>query len=469
VSAVDTVAVVSNAVVPDAELVRRVRGGDNRAFEELFRRYEARIRAFVVRRVGDRARAEDLTQEAFLSALRHLRATDSEIAFKPWLFEIALNATIDQHRRASRAEEVSVDQRERLRPSDRGRLVGLAAPETEALTKERLQHLQGAFDELSETHHRLLVMRELEGRSYREIGEQLQLSQPAVESALFRARRRLASEFEALAAGHRCLSVLDDIVSIAEGAEARAPQRRLARHARRCSSCRLRAREMGVEPFPRYSAIRSRALALLPIPLLLRRRPGSTSRGEALPPGHAANVLSGPASQACATLAESALALVAAAALAGGGSAALDAVGVRPAPSPGQVSEAGVAEPGQPAVKPHRADAQAKPAVRRQHRGAPAEADAPPAPSPPAAEAPDGGRIERTSGPPRAKRAPRRLPTVPSLPPVDRVPVPKAPELPKQSVPLPQDAPAAQPPQADAGLPSAEPALDAVKGQIGAG
>jgi RNA polymerase sigma factor (sigma-70 family) len=468
-SAVQSVAVVSNGAVPDAELVRRVRGGDDGAFEELFRRYESRIRAFVARRVGDRARAEDLTQEAFLSALRRLRATDSEIAFKPWLFQIALNATIDQHRRASRAEEVSVDQRERMRPSDRGRLVGVAGPETEALTKERMRHLQGAFDELSETHHKVLVMRELEGRSYREIGEQLELSQPAVESALFRARRRLASEFEALAAGRRCLSVLDDIASLAEGAEGRASQRRLARHARRCSSCRLRAREMGVEPFPRFAAFRSRALALAPIPLLLRRRPGSAARGEALPRGHAANLLSGPASQACATLAEGALALVSAAALAAGGSAALDAAGVRPATPLGQVGEAGIAgESGRAAVRPHRAGERTRPAAREKPGRAAPAGESPPLAPPPAA-APEGSRDNQDSGSLEGWRGSRRLPPIADLGPVQRLPVPKLTDVPKQRVALPQEAPAAKPPLADAGVKGGDSVLDLVKGQVGAG
>ena len=83
-----------------------------------------------------------------------------------------------------------------LRASDRTRLVGLdGSPDAALITKERLDHLQGAFDELSDVHTRVLVMRELEGMSYREIGQKLDLTRPAVESALFRARRRLESEY----------------------------------------------------------------------------------------------------------------------------------------------------------------------------------------------------------------------------------------------------------------------------------
>jgi RNA polymerase sigma factor (sigma-70 family) len=465
VSAADTVVVVSNGVLPDAELVRRVRAGEDAAFEELFRRYEGRIRAFVARRVGDRGRAEDVTQEAFLSALRRLRATDSEIAFKPWLFEIALNATIDLHRRTSRAEEVSVDHGELLRPSDRRRLVGVAAPESEALTKERLEHLRGAFDVLNETHHRLLVMRELEGRSYRDIGERLKLSHSAVESGLFRARRRLESEYEALAAGQRCLSVLADIVLIAEGAEARGPRRRLARHARRCSTCRVRAREMGVEPLPRFAGLRARVGAWLPIPLLLRRRPASMARGDSSPAGHAANLLSGPASQACSTLAEGALALVTAAALAGAGSAALDRAGPRPVPGATPVHAAGANEAQPRSAKAHgRADRNEAPA-RSDRRRAPGAKERPVL-DPSEGESPRADRDDRASGSPRPRRAPRRLPAVPGLPRADGVAVPKLPErpaLPERPVALPQSAPAPEQTKVEADLGGAKAVLDTVR------
>ncbi|MGZ5374794.1 MAG: RNA polymerase sigma factor, partial [Aeromicrobium sp.] len=100
---------VTRIEVSDWDLVVAVRRGDESAFEELFRRYHGPIAGYVGRMVRDKARAEDLAQDVFFSALRHLRATDAEIDFKPWIYEIARNATIDHWRRASRTEEVSVD------------------------------------------------------------------------------------------------------------------------------------------------------------------------------------------------------------------------------------------------------------------------------------------------------------------------------------------------------------------------
>ena len=137
-----------------------------------------------------------------MSALRRMRATDTRIAFKPWIFEIAKNAAIDHYRRSVRAEEVSIHADDALRAADHLRLVGAphGRPEVAILHKERFDHFRGAFAELSHNHHRVLVLRELEGLSYREIAQKMEMTRPAVESALFRARRRLQQEYTRAAA-----------------------------------------------------------------------------------------------------------------------------------------------------------------------------------------------------------------------------------------------------------------------------
>jgi RNA polymerase sigma factor (sigma-70 family) len=298
----------------DCDLVEAVRDGDDSAFEELYRRYHDRIAAYVRRKVRDPARAEDLAQDAFFSALRRMRATDSEIAFKPWIFEIARNATIDHWRRTSRAEEVSVEADE-LRPSDRGRLIGSAGPDSALVDKERFDHLRGAFDELSDVHTRILVMRELEGLSYREIAEKLDLSRASVESALFRARRRLESEYADISEGRRCVAMRTVMARLAEGLRDKRDETRLARHARRCHVCRRRARELGVEPLAPLSGIRRKAAALLPLPLFTRRG------GDAAQGGLSSLFPAG--AHVTTAVAERAAAIVCAAALAGAGGMAL--------------------------------------------------------------------------------------------------------------------------------------------------
>src|SRR4051795_7921164 len=262
----------------DHQLVASVRAGDDRAFERLYERYHRRIAAYIYGMVNDYARAEDITQDVFMSALRRMRETDRSIAFKPWIYEIAKNACIDQFRRSRRAEEVSYDADEGLAASDYGRLVTTGpTPDAAVDQKLSLDHLCGAFGGLSETHHEILVMRELEGLSYREIGERLGMSRPSVESTLFRARRRLTEEYSELISGERCRRVQTIIAAASEGSLGARDARRLARHVAHCQPCRREAlcsgldRDLIARP-PLRRRVASKVAAWLPFPAFLRVR-----------------------------------------------------------------------------------------------------------------------------------------------------------------------------------------------------
>jgi RNA polymerase sigma factor (sigma-70 family) len=270
----------SSTTCTEHELVAAVRRGDDRAFEVLFSRYERRITAYVAGMVGDHARAEDITQDVFISALRRMRATDRPIAFKPWIYEIAKNACIDEFRRARRAQEVSFEEDDGSTFAAHTVYVHAPAPHAAIESKQRLDDLCGAFGGLSESHHRVLVLRELEGLSYTEIGERLGMTRGMVESTLFRARRRLTEEYEELTSGRRCARVQSLIDS--GGADRLASlgirdRRQLTRHLAHCRPCRRLARIGGVdesllEPRSRIAKI----AALLPLPLLRWRRGASS-------------------------------------------------------------------------------------------------------------------------------------------------------------------------------------------------
>ncbi len=264
----------SLAGLADSELVAAVRGGSEPAFEHLYARYHRRVAAYIRRMVGDHGRAEDIAQDVFVSALRRMGATDRPIAFKPWIYEIAKNACIDEHRRTCRANEVSYDAEEGLGPADRGRLVATGpAPDVVADQKLAIDHLRGAFGGLSEVHHEILVMREFDGLSYREIGERLGLSRPAVESTLFRARRRLGEEYEELVSGERCERVQRIIAAACAAAPGARDRRRLAVHLSHCQPCRRHAKVAGLDASALTGrGARAKIAALFPLPAFLRRR-----------------------------------------------------------------------------------------------------------------------------------------------------------------------------------------------------
>src|SRR5437899_5917196 len=145
------------------ELVAAVRRGDDRAFELLFSSYERRITAYVAGMVGDHARAEDITQDVFISALRRMRETRRPIAFKPWIYEIARNACIDEFRRVRRASLVSLGLDLERHGTVPPALADNATPEVRWERKQQIGDLFGAFSSLSDNQHKALVLRELQG------------------------------------------------------------------------------------------------------------------------------------------------------------------------------------------------------------------------------------------------------------------------------------------------------------------
>ena len=255
----------------DHELVARVRSGDDRAFEILFERYQGRITAYVRGMVRDHGRAEDITQEVFFNALRRMRDTDRSIAFRPWIYEIAKNACIDAHRRSRRTQEVSYDNDEALGAADQGRLVSPRAVPEAVEARESLESLQGALGALSESHVDVIVLRELEGRSYAEIGEQLGMSRASVESTLFRARKRLESEYNDLVTGERCRQVQAAFATMSGGRPRLRDRRQISRHLAWCQSCRHQARLAGldIEVAPRVP-LRKKVGGLFPVPAFIR-------------------------------------------------------------------------------------------------------------------------------------------------------------------------------------------------------
>ncbi len=269
--------------ISEQELVSATRAGDDRAFEELYARYRERISAFILSRVHDHARAEDIAQDVFISALRRLRETDQRMAFKPWLYEIAKNACIDEFRRGSRFLEVPLETDGEFVTDRSTTLSAALTPPAAAERREQLRDLRGAFGGLSHSHHQMLVMREFEGLSYDEIGERLQMSRQMVESALFRARRKLNEEYQELASGRRCVEIQ---TAIAEGRMDSAKslglkdRRRYARHLAHCQACRQAALVAGVDQaLVKPRSVAGRIAALLPFPFELWRWPWDKRRG----------------------------------------------------------------------------------------------------------------------------------------------------------------------------------------------
>ena len=185
----------------DAELMRRVAQGDKAAFAVLFDRYHASICRFAFRFVGDRARAEELTQDIFVKLYRSAKGYQPSALFKTYLFRVATNHCLNEVRRGEyRVSQVDAEAEEGERAPS------LQAPEGErpdqALAGRELEKaVATALSRLSERERAAFTMCRFEGMAYREIAEALSASEAAVKSLIHRATLAVARHLEQLQAG----------------------------------------------------------------------------------------------------------------------------------------------------------------------------------------------------------------------------------------------------------------------------
>jgi RNA polymerase sigma factor (sigma-70 family) len=155
---------------------------------DLYERYASRLYGFCLHRLGSREEAEDAVQTTFLNAFRGLSRGVVPESESAWLFKIAENVCLSRHRASFRRRRVEV-------PGDLALVEETVAAPPRA--DEELIPLEDALAEMPETQRRALLLREWQGLSYREIATELEVSQSAVETLIFRARRSLARRLEA--------------------------------------------------------------------------------------------------------------------------------------------------------------------------------------------------------------------------------------------------------------------------------
>ena len=207
----------ANGPRADTALLRKAQGGDRAAYGQLVVMYQDRLFNAVVRLVGDREEALELTQEAFTRGLMKINSFRGDASPYTWLFRIALNLAISQLRKVQRNRVFSLD-----RPSSgaNGRagssssastdgedqasgLIDRVArdrgtPPPEAVeNRERDQMVLAALGRLDAEYRAVLVMRDVDGFDYQQMADVLGLPLGTLKSRLFRARMALRDELKA--------------------------------------------------------------------------------------------------------------------------------------------------------------------------------------------------------------------------------------------------------------------------------
>ena len=176
----------------DKELVEKAKAGDQRAFEQLVVDNQNKVYSLALRLVNDREEAADLAQEAFVRAWQGLPAFQGESSFATWVYRLATNVCIDHLRRKKRREAVepavSLDDADGgwTEPADWEQ-----DPHRQLERSERGRALSRGLAALPDWQRRVLVLRELSGLSYQEIGQAMDLDLGTVKSRIARARLAL--------------------------------------------------------------------------------------------------------------------------------------------------------------------------------------------------------------------------------------------------------------------------------------
>lgn len=186
----------------DRALVAQSQEGSREAFSALVMRYQERVLNLVFRGLGDHDAALDVSQEVFLKAYRGLTRFNGDSQFFTWLFRITMNETISARRRRDRRQRPlslgreDADGERAQDPADPAAF----EPGAEVGRQDDLAMIQRAIATLDDEQAQVLLLRDIDGRSYQEIAEVLELPLGSVKSKIHRARQalkdRLASTVE---------------------------------------------------------------------------------------------------------------------------------------------------------------------------------------------------------------------------------------------------------------------------------
>ena len=175
-------------------LVARVRDGDSDAFEKLMVENQTKVYNLALRMVGNEEDAFDMSQETFIKAYNSILCFRGECRFSVWLYRLTTNVCLDFLRSAGRRSHMSLsfedegdEEKELEIPDER------FSPENEVEKKELREAVNRGLMKLPKDYRAILLLREIDGLSYEEIGQALDLEEGTVKSRIFRARKKLCA------------------------------------------------------------------------------------------------------------------------------------------------------------------------------------------------------------------------------------------------------------------------------------
>lgn len=175
----------------DFKLIEAFRKGDEKAFEEIVRRYQRQVANIIYLTLGNREEVDDLSQEVFVRVFRSLDRFEFDSSLYSWIYRIAVNLCIDEIRKKKIRKLIPLDFLTERKLETEKHSKETATGSDELLQKEKKEIIRSALDKLSPIHRAVILLREYQDLSYGEIAKTLHISPQAVKSRIFRAREEL--------------------------------------------------------------------------------------------------------------------------------------------------------------------------------------------------------------------------------------------------------------------------------------
>jgi RNA polymerase sigma-70 factor (ECF subfamily) len=175
----------------DFKLIESFRKGDEKAFEEIVRRYQRQVANIIYLTLGNREEVDDLSQEVFVRVFRSLNRFEFDSSLYSWIYRIAVNLCIDEIRKKKIRKLIPLDFLSEKKLEGEKRSKETTTGSDELLQNEKKEIIRDALDKLSTIHRTVILLREYQDLSYGEIARTLRISPQAVKSRIFRAREEL--------------------------------------------------------------------------------------------------------------------------------------------------------------------------------------------------------------------------------------------------------------------------------------
>jgi RNA polymerase sigma-70 factor, ECF subfamily len=185
------------AMLIEFDVIERARGGDDGAFNQIVAAYRKRILGTIARLIGRPEDVEDVGQEVFLRLYYSLDQLRTPEVFEPWLYRLTVNAAYDHMRRQRRRRESRMSDLSEQQVMMADASAGSKESQEQGRRTRIREFVQSLLGQVSDEDRALLVLKEVEGLSLKELEKIYKVNENALKVRLFRARQRVLKAFEA--------------------------------------------------------------------------------------------------------------------------------------------------------------------------------------------------------------------------------------------------------------------------------